>query len=75
MLKKPDKCCDMGTYGCQIPMPLNGRIQHIDMCIATIVAALYAANIKTVASGCGHGKQPGSILLEDGRELTIINGG
>jgi len=52
-------------------MPLNGRLQSIDYCIADIVAALAAANIKTVASCCGHNTQPGVIALADGRTLTL----
>jgi tRNA(Phe) wybutosine-synthesizing methylase Tyw3 len=70
-MKKPEKCCDFGTYECQVPMAIAGRRQDIDFCIADIVAALNAANITTVSSCCGHGKIPGSIVLEDGRELTI----
>lgn len=70
-MNKPDKCCDMGTYECQVPMPIKGRRQDIDLCIADIVAALNAANITTEASCCGHGKIPGSIILTDGRELKI----
>lgn len=65
------ECCDVGTYKCQVPMPINGRIQGIDFCIADIVAALNAANIITVASCCGHNKQDGVISLEDGRELIV----
>jgi hypothetical protein len=53
-------------------MPLNGRRQEIDFCIADIVAALNAANIRTVASCCGHGREnPGIINLEDGRHFQI----
>jgi len=52
-------------------MPIHGRICGIDICIADLVAGLNAANIITVASCCGHGKQDGSIVLEDGRELLI----
>ena len=52
-------------------MPLNGRLQSIDYCIADLVAALNAANIRTVASCCGHGKIPASIVIEDGREISI----
>ena len=70
-MEKPKKCCDFGEYSCQIPMPINGRIQGIDFCIADIVAMLNAANIKTIASCCGHGKIDGVINLEDGRELII----
>jgi len=50
----PKKCCKIGTHECQIPMPINGRVRGIDYCIADIVAALNAANIKTVESCCGH---------------------
>lgn len=68
----PEQCCKMGEYTCQIPIPINGRSRAIDICIADIVAALNAANLKTVASCCGHGDDSlSSILLEDGREITI----
>jgi hypothetical protein len=69
--RKPYKCCDIGSYECQVPMPLNGRRQDIDICIADIVAALNAANIRTVASCCGHGEMEGSVCMEDGREIII----
>jgi len=46
------------------------RVAHIDFCVADIVAALNAANIRTVASCCGHGKMDGNVLLED-REIVI----
>jgi len=65
------KCCDFGEYKCSISMPIDGRIRAIDLCIADIVMALNFANIKTVASCCGHGKQHGIISLEDGRELVV----
>jgi hypothetical protein len=70
-MKKPKQCCKIGTYDCQIPMPIKGRRHDIDFCIADLVAALNAANITTVASCCGHGGIRGSIVLEDGRELII----
>jgi len=73
-MKKPSKCCEMGSYGCQIPMPIKGRVQGIDLCIADIVAALNAANIETAASCCGHGKKDGVISLKDGRELILKKG-
>ena len=52
-------------------MPLNGRLHSIDYCIAHVVAALNAANIRTVGSCCGHNEQDADILLEDGRHLII----
>lgn len=72
-MKKPNECCKMGSYECQVPMPINGRRQEIDFCIADIVAALNAANIKTLASCCGHNEMKGNIVLEDGRKLIIEN--
>lgn len=71
-LPKPKKCCPIGSYECQVPMPLNGRLQSIDYCIADIVAALNAANIRTVMSCCGHGDESIAVIcLEDGRELRV----
>lgn len=71
---RPRECCPLGSYGCQVPMPLNGRLQSVDYCIADIVAALNAANIPTVASCCGHnGEAPALITLVDGRTLRIEN--
>jgi len=70
-MKKPTKCCPIGSYEHQVPMPIKGRCRNIDLCIADILAALNAANITTLASCCGHGKLDGNIELEDGRTLTI----
>lgn len=72
-MKKPDTCCLPGSYQCQVPMPIRGRRQDIDFCIADIVAALNAANIITIASCCGHG-DVGIITLEGGREISITGG-
>lgn len=47
------------------------RDKPIDRCIAPIVGALLAGGVGTVGSCCGHGKNPGSIVLDDGRELII----
>ncbi len=70
-MRKPNKCCKIGTYEHQIPMPINGRLQGIDFCIADLICALNVANITTMASCCGHGKMIGCISLEDGREILI----
>lgn len=72
-MKRPEKCCDPGDYDCQVPMPINGRRQEIDICIADIVAALNAANIITMASCCGHEKIDGDIRLQDGRIIKITH--
>ena len=71
-MKKPNKCCPIGSYEHQVPMSINGRSRSIDLCIADIVAALNAANIVTVASCCGHSIMPGSIILDDGREIIVV---
>ena len=70
-MKKPRRCCGVGTYEHTVPMPILGRSQSVDLCIADIVAALNAANIVTDGSCCGHGKIAGTVLLEDGRSIVV----
>ncbi len=72
-MQKPNSCCGLGTYACSIPMPIKGRLQGIDFCIADIVAALNASGLETAASCCGHKQIPGHVMLEDGREILIVN--
>lgn len=67
----PKECCEFGEFKCAVPTHIRGRRQEIDICIADIVAALNAANIETTASCCGHCKKDASIMLWDGRVLTI----
>lgn len=43
-----------------------------DPCLVTLVRALNAAGIRTVASCCGHGYRPGLVMLDDGRSLVIV---
>lgn len=47
------------------------RTIDVDSCIASIVKALNACGVVTIASCCGHGIRPGNIALADGRELVI----
>ena len=57
------------------PCKLCGKIpgdSGIDPCLNNIIIALNNSGIETVASCCGHGRQPGSIILKDGRELIIV---
>jgi hypothetical protein len=42
-----------------------------DPCITDLVSALNAGDVPTVASCCGHDRNTGSIILADGRLLTI----
>ncbi len=78
-MNQQDECqyCDSPggekTFRHQVCMPLNGRVQCIDYCIHHLVAALNAANIRTVGSCCGHRMMPGRIDLEDGRVLAVFN--
>ena len=73
-MHKPDTCCKVGSYGHQVPMAIAGRRVDVDLCVADIVAALNAANLVTTASCCGHGQQAPTIILADGRRLTITSG-
>lgn len=68
--------CEWGVKAAQVkiakPKSISQRTHvPVDPCIAPIVQALNAGEVPTVASCCGHGKRPGSIILEDGRELII----
>lgn len=73
MLSKPDKCCDGGTYEHTVPVCVGRcKVVAVDFCVAPLVVALEAGGFRPVASCCGHGKQPPSVLLEDGREVVIL---
>lgn len=65
-------CGKVGEHSHTVPMPIAGRVRCVDQCIAHLVAALNAGGIETVASCCGHGDAPGSIILADGRELIVV---
>jgi hypothetical protein len=45
-----------------------------DPCLEPLVRALNAGGIRTVASCCGHGSYPGSVVLQDERVLMILPG-
>lgn len=49
-----------------------GEYADVDRCVAPLVVALNAAGFETVASCCGHGHRPGSVILRDGRELVLF---
>jgi len=53
------------------PLWINSEIVYIDECIHKLIWCLNRNGMETVASCCGHGKQPGRILLKDGREIII----
>ena len=50
-------------------------MKRIDACIAPIVLALEMSGIHMRGSCCGHGKEDGGIVLQDGRVLVIKKGG
>jgi len=53
-------------------LKINGKIRDIDECIFDFVKLLNDNGYTTIASCCGHGKQPINIALKDGREIRII---
>ncbi len=64
-------CGHMGEYSDVVVMQIKDRVRTIDRCISTMVAALNAGGVETVACCCGHGKMPGRIDLTDGRVLVV----
>jgi hypothetical protein len=64
-----------GANGQQVELQqIAGRSVEVDVEIAPMVRALNAGGIPTLASCSGHGRRPGSIVLQDGRELIIAKG-
>jgi hypothetical protein len=61
----------MCNWGNTIAILIDDKIVDVDKCIVPLVKALNNAGMKTIASCCGHGKQPSNIALEDGREIII----
>lgn len=60
---------------CEVFSCNDWNMAEIDQCIAPIVETLNAANIYTMSSCCGHGKERGYIWLKDGRILIILPAG
>jgi hypothetical protein len=48
---------------------------HCDPCLVPLVRALYENGFPTVASCCGHGRQPANVALADGREVFVADAG
>lgn len=67
-----EHCGPMGEYRETEAVRVRTKVVYVDRCIAPLVRTLNRAGIYTVASCCGHGKMPGSIVLEDGRELLVL---
>ena len=50
----------------------NGKPFYVDECIAPLIQVLNDNGFPTIASCCGHGKQPSSIIFKlDGKEKEI----
>ena len=64
--------CNIKIIKLHHPTPRGFTTAGVDACIAPLVQALNDGGFQTVASCCGHGKRPGNIALEDGRELLIL---
>lgn len=62
-----------------VPVPLGlscsgmaeWKMKGVDRCISDIVLALNKCGVLTASCCCGHGKEPGTIVLQDGRTLRI----
>lgn len=62
-----------------VPMPASlshtgaarWAVKGVDSCIAPLVEALNVAGLHTANSCCGHGREPGQIILHDGRVVGI----
>lgn len=61
--------CEWGTVEV---MELNGRPRDIDACLAPLVRALNAGGFPTIASCCGHGRMPPSVILNDDRFIVVL---
>jgi len=72
MIQKPSECCDGGTYEHCIPMSVHREVVWIDFCVAHLVATLEAGGLRPIASCCGHGKMPPSVLLEDRTNIVML---
>ena len=73
MLEKPRNCAHGGTYAHTVPMCVNRcKVVEVDFCVAKLVAALEAGGFRPVASCCGHGKMPASVLLEDRTNVVML---
>jgi len=73
MMEKPGKCCECGSYEHTVPMCIGRcKLVEVDYCVSRLVGALEAAGFRPVASCCGHGKLPPSVLLDDDSEVVVL---
>jgi len=80
---RPRPCRECGFARAVLELTVPAHLSHtgkarlkwvgVDACIAGIVLALNEGGVATIASCCGHGRRPGSIILGDGRELFVAS--
>ena len=54
-------------------LTIKGKLRDIDIEIYNLVKLLNENYKTTIASCCGHGQQPASIVFEDESEIRIMN--
>jgi hypothetical protein len=64
--------CDYAPNREAAMVPIANTRGHCDPCILPYVQALNNAGLDTLASCCGHGRRPGSILMTSGQVLLIM---
>ena len=65
----------MCKWGKVETLMINGKLTAIDSCIFGLVKMLNDNGYKTIASCCGHGKQPETIIFMDNeveKEMRIM---
>ena len=63
----------MCKWGNTSPLEIKGKTVFIDNCIFDLVKLLNENYKTTIASCCGHGKQPTRITFEDKSEIVILD--
>jgi hypothetical protein len=64
--------CDYAPNREAAMVPIANTRGHCDPCLAPYVQALNDAGLDTLASCCGHGRRPGSIMMRSGQVLLIL---
>ena len=62
----------MCKWGTTKILKIAGKDRRIDSCIYDLVKLLNKHYKTTIASCCGHGKQPTSIIFSDKSEIRIM---
>lgn len=77
----PDNCCEVGTFECQVTIPLPDNIDpekqnrsiSCDKCIVDVMQHLWSRGIQTLGCCCGHGKEnPGVIIANGSTSVDVL---